>query len=133
MTLVDKATLLREADVVSCHVPLTAETRHLIGRPELEQMKRESILVNVSRGGVVDAEAAYDALKARSILGAAFDVHVSEPPPAGYRLATLDNVVLTPHVAAGTLDAFRAKMRFALANIARVRRGEPPLERVPGT
>lgn len=131
-TLVDKPTLLREADIVSCHVPLTEETRHLIGRPELELMKREAVLVNVSRGGVIDQDAVYEALRSRRILAGAFDVYSPEPLPAGNPLATLDNVVLTPHVAAGTLDAFRAKMRFALANIARVMRGETPLERVAG-
>jgi phosphoglycerate dehydrogenase-like enzyme len=133
VTLVDKPTLLREADIVSCHVPLNEETRHLIGRPEIEQMKREAVLINVSRGGVVDQDAAYDALKSGRLLAGAFDVYAPEPLPPGHPLTTLENVVLTPHVAAGTLDAFRAKMRFSLGNIARYKAGEPPLERVPGT
>jgi hypothetical protein len=71
-----------------------------------------------------------EALRAGRILGGGFDVYSPEPPGADLPLRGLDNVVLTPHVAAGTLDAFRTKMRFALANM---RNGEEPLERVAGT
>lgn len=131
--LVDRARLLREADIVCCHVPLTPETRHLINRETLGLMKPSAYLVNVSRGGVVDQEALVEALRVRRIAGAALDVFSPEPLPPGHPLTTLDNVVLTPHIAAGTLDAFRAKMRFAFANIQRFARGEPPLDRVPGT
>jgi phosphoglycerate dehydrogenase-like enzyme len=133
VTLVDKTTLLREADIVSLHVPLTEETRHMIARPELDVMKPGAILVNVSRGGVIDQEAVYEALRSKRIMGAGLDVYSPEPLPPGHPLTTLDNVVLTPHVAAGTLDAFRTKMRFALGNIARVMRGEEPQERVRST
>lgn len=133
VTLVSKETILREADIVSLHVPLTEETRHLIGRLELERMKPSAVLINVSRGGAIDQDAVYEALKARRILGAGLDVYSPEPLPSGHPLTTLDNVVLTPHVAAGTLDAFRTKVRFALGNIARVMGGREPLERVPGT
>jgi D-3-phosphoglycerate dehydrogenase len=130
VTLVDKQTLLREADIVCCHVPLNDETRHLIGRPELEQMKRSAVLINVSRGGVIDQDAVIEALRTRRIMAGGFDVFSPEPLPAGHPFAALDNVVLTPHVAAGTLDAYRSKMRFALGNIARAMRGEEPLEQV---
>ncbi len=133
VALVTKATLLHEADIVSLHVPLTPETRHLIGKAELGQMKASAVLVNVSRGGVIDQDAVYEALRDRRIMAAALDVYSPEPLPAGHPLTRLDNVVLTPHVAAGTLDAFRTKMRFALGNIARAMSGEEPLERVPGT
>jgi len=133
VTLVSKETVLREADVVSLHVPLTEETRHLIGRPELEQMKPSAVLINVSRGGVIDQHAVCEALKTRRLLGAGLDVYSPEPLPPGDPLRTLENVVLTPHVAAGTLDAFRTKLKFALGNIARVMAGQEPLERVPGT
>lgn len=133
VTLVEKDVLLREADIVSLHIPLTVETRHLIAGPELQRMKREAILVNVSRGGVIDQDAVCEALRERRIMAAALDVYSPEPLPAGHPLTRLDNVVLTPHVAAGTLDAFRAKMRFALGNIARFKGGEKPLERVAGT
>lgn len=133
VTLVERDVLLREADIVSLHIPLTVETRHLIAGPELQRMKREAILVNVSRGGVIDQDAVCEALRERRIMAAALDVYSPEPLPAGHPLTRLDNVVLTPHVAAGTLDAFRAKMRFALGNIARFKGGEEPLERVTGT
>ena len=133
VTLVEKDVLLREADIVSLHIPLTVETRHLIAGPELQRMKREAILVNVSRGGVIDQDAVCEALRERRIMAAALDVYSPEPLPAGHPLTRLDNVVLTPHVAAGILDAFRAKMRFALGNIARFKGGEEPLERVAGT
>jgi D-3-phosphoglycerate dehydrogenase len=132
VTLVDKPTLLQDSDIVSCHVPLTEETRHLIGRPEVDQMKPGAILINVSRGGVIDQGAVGDALRTGRIMGGGFDVYSPEPPGADLPFRTLDNVVLTPHVAAGTLDAFRTKMRFALGNVARYRAGEEPLERVPG-
>jgi phosphoglycerate dehydrogenase-like enzyme len=131
--LVPRERLLRESDVVVCHVPLTAETRHLVNRDFLERMKPTAYLVNISRGDVVDQDALVDALRARRIAGAGLDVFTPEPLSPGHPLTTLDNVVLTPHVGAGTLDAFRTKMRFALGNIRRVVDGEPPLERVPGT
>jgi len=133
VTLVSKEIVLREADIVSLHVPLTEETRHLIGRPELAQMKPSAVLINVSRGGVIDQPAVYEALKDRRIMAAGLDVFSPEPLPAGDPLTTLDNVILTPHIAAGTLDAFRTKLRFALGNIARVMGGEEPLERVLDT
>jgi phosphoglycerate dehydrogenase-like enzyme len=131
--LTDRPRLLRESDVVVCHVPLTAETRGMVDRAFLAQMKPSAYLVNISRGGVVDQDALVEALRARRIAGAGLDVFSPEPLPAGHPLTALDNVVLTPHVGAGTLDAFRTKMRFAFANILRHAEGEPPLERVPGT
>jgi D-3-phosphoglycerate dehydrogenase len=131
--LVGREALFREADIVCLHVPLTAETRHLINRETLGWMKPTAYLVNISRGGVVDQDALVEALRARRIAGAGLDVFSPEPLPPGHPLTTLDNVVLTPHLGAGTLDAFRAKMRFAFENMRRVVRGDPPLERVPGT
>jgi phosphoglycerate dehydrogenase-like enzyme len=133
VTLVTRDELLRESDIVVCHVPLTAETRGMVNRAFLEQMKPSAYLINVSRGGVVDQEALVEALRARRIAGAGLDVFTPEPLTPGHPLTTLDNVVLTPHVAAGTLDAFRTKMRFCMANIRGVADGDLPLERVPGT
>jgi phosphoglycerate dehydrogenase-like enzyme len=131
--LVPRERLLREADVVVCHVPLTAETRHMVDREFLARMKPTAYLINISRGGVVDQDALVEALRARRIAGAGLDVFTPEPLTPGHPLTTLDNVVLTPHVGAGTLDAFRTKMRFAFANILRFARGAEPEERVPGT
>jgi phosphoglycerate dehydrogenase-like enzyme len=105
----------------------------MVDRAFLAQMKTTAYLINISRGGVVDQDALVDALRARRIAGAGLDVFTPEPLAPGDPLTTLDNVVLTPHVGAGTLDAFRTKMRFALGNMQRVVQGDPPLERVPGT
>ncbi len=91
--------LLQEADFVSLHVPLESGTRHLIGAPELRLMKRSAILVNTSRGPVVDEIALVDALKAGELGGAALDVMEEEPIGAEHPLCRLDNVVLTPHSA----------------------------------
>lgn len=93
-------------------------------------MKPETILVNLSRGDIVDQDAVVEALRTRGLLGAGLDVYSAEPVPADHPLRRLDNVVLTPHVGAASLESFRTKTRFSLANIARAIRGEAPLERV---
>jgi hypothetical protein len=91
--------LLQAADIVSLHCPLTDETRHLISATTLRKMKPTAILVNTSRGGVVDTEAILQALRQPWIAGAALDVQEAEPMPAAHPLAGLDNVILTPHAA----------------------------------
>ena len=93
--------LLAEADVVSLHVPLTPETRHLIGAPELGLMRRSAVLVNVSRGPVVDEAALVDALVEGRIAGAALDVYEQEPEVSAGLLG-LENVVLSPHLGSST-------------------------------
>ncbi len=122
--------VLQEADVVTLHVPLTAETRHLIGAAELAQMKRGAYLINTSRGGLVDEAALLSALETGHLAGAALDVFESEPVPAEHPLARLKNVVLTPHISAGTRDALQTKMRALFSNVQRFYRGEPLLNRV---
>jgi phosphoglycerate dehydrogenase-like enzyme len=122
--------VLREADVLSLHAPLTAQTRHMIGAPQLAQMKRGAYLVNASRGGLVDEEALVAALRSGHLAGAALDVFEAEPLPAGHPLIHLDNVVLTPHIAAGTRDALSTKMRALFANVQRFYNGEPLRNRV---
>ena len=99
--------LLATADIVSLHVPLTQETRHLIGRPELERMKPTAYLVNTSRGAVVDEEALAEALIDGRIAGAALDVFEREPE-IGERLLGMENVVLVPHLASATHEAREA-------------------------
>jgi len=96
--LVDLDTLLKESDFLSIHAPLNDKTRHLIGKDQLELMKREAILVNTSRGGVVDTAALCDALKRGVIRGAGLDVHEQEPLPANSPLLELDTVVLSDHI-----------------------------------
>jgi phosphoglycerate dehydrogenase-like enzyme len=122
--------LLRRSDVVTLHVPLTASTRHLIGARELAVMKAGAYLVNTSRGGLVDEAALIEALAAGRLAGAALDVFETEPLPAGHALGRLPNVVLTPHIAAGTRDALATKMRAVFANLDRFFRGEPLANRV---
>lgn len=122
--------VLQEADVVTLHVPLTAETLHLIGAAELAQMKRGAYLINTSRGGLVDEAALTQALESGHLAAAALDVFETEPMPVGHPLSRLRNVVLTPHIAAGTRDALQAKMRALFANVQRFYRGEPLMNRV---
>ena len=99
--------LLAEADVVSLHVPLTPETRHLIAAPELELMRPSAVLVNVSRGPVVDEAALVDALVEGRIAGAALDVYEREPEVSA-GLLELENVVLVPHLGSATQETREA-------------------------
>ena len=109
----DLEPLLAEADAVSLHVPLTEATRHLIGAPELRAMKRDAVLVNTSRGSVVDEAALVAALEAGELAGAALDVFEDEPEvhPA---CVGRDDVVLTPHVASATVEAREAMGRLVV-------------------
>ena len=99
--------LLETADVVSLHCPLTPETRHLIGAPELARMRRDAYLVNTTRGPVVDEAALAAALAAGEIAGAALDVYEREPE-VHPGLIGLENVVLAPHLGSATTEARRA-------------------------
>jgi len=122
---VDKHTLLRESDVVTLHLPLFPETRHYIGAADVALMKKTAILVNASRGPVVDEKALVRALKAGRIAGAGLDVYENEPALAA-GLAQLPNVVLTPHVGSGT-HATRLKMsNMAVTNCIVGLTGERP-------
>lgn len=96
--------LLKKSDIISIHVPLLDSTRGLIGSKQLAMMKKSSIVINISRGGIIDEKALYAALKGGKILGAALDVFEKEPP-AGSPLLTLDNTVFTCHLGAQTFDA----------------------------
>ena len=122
--------VLQEADIVTLHVPLTAETRHMIGAPEIAQMKRGAYLINTARGGLIDEAALEGALKSGHLAAAALDVFENEPVPAGHPLSRLHNVVLTPHISAGTRDALQTKMRALFLNVQRFFRGEPMQNRV---
>lgn len=117
--------ILAQADVVSLHCPLTPETTNLIGREAFAKMKKTAVLINVARGGVVDESALVTALRDREIAGAAMDVYAIEPLPADSELLTLDNLVVTPHLAAMAADNFAPTVSRMFANIAHVSRGEP--------
>jgi phosphoglycerate dehydrogenase-like enzyme len=123
--------LIRTSDVVSLHVPLNASTRHLIGAGELALMKPNAILVNTSRGPVIDEPALIRVLSEGRIFGAGLDVFDREPPPADNPLLKLDNVVLTAHFAGPTWDNHVARFRNAFDNVQRIARGEAPLWVVP--
>ncbi len=117
--------LLEHADIVSLHCPLTAATRGLIGRAQLESMKRTAILVNVSRGGVVVEPELIWALENGVIRGAATDVFEVEPVAADNPLLHMDNVVATPHCGAVAADNFDRNVTRMFHNIQCVARGEP--------
>jgi phosphoglycerate dehydrogenase-like enzyme len=123
--------LLRRADIVSLHVPLTNATRNMIAARELALMKSSAILINTCRGPVVDEAALHAALSSGRIAGAGLDVMVEEPPAANHPLFGLDNVVFTPHMAGPTWDNWAKAFRNAFDNVERVARGERPLWIVP--
>ena len=122
---VDLETLLQESDFVSLHVPLTDETHHLIGMQALALMKPTAILINTSRGGVVDLKALYEALNLGQILAAGLDVTEPEPIPLDDPLLTLDNCLIVPHIASASV-ATRTKMaEMAVDNIIAGLSGRP--------
>ena len=118
--------LLERAQVASLHTPLTDVTRHLIGAAQLARMRPDAILVNTSRGGVVDVDALVEALRTGSILGAAIDVHETEPLPVGHPLTQFDSVVLTPHLAWYTEESYDELKRRTIGNVLEVCAGRPP-------
>jgi len=120
------AELLDRSQVVSLHTPLTDLTRKMIGADQLALMRPDAILVNTSRGGVVDGVALVDALRTGSIRGAAIDVHESEPLSAGDPLTTFDSVVLTPHLAWYTEESYDELKRRTVANVVDVCAGRAP-------
>lgn len=118
--------VLEESDFVSLHVPLTPETRNLIGEKELGLMKKGACLINCSRGGVVDETALAEALEKGSITGAALDVYEQEPPPPDNPLFGLEGFIGSPHKAGLTVSGVR-KMSFeAVTQMLKVLRGEKP-------
>lgn len=118
--------LLAEADFVTFHCPLTAETKGMVGEKELALMKRSAYLINAARGGIVNEEALYCALKAKQIAGAALDVVENEPPTNDYPLFQLDNVIFTPHLGALTLEASNRGEWGAAEEVIRVLEGSKP-------
>jgi glyoxylate reductase len=122
---VDKPTLLAHSDFLTLHLPLLPETKHYIGAAELRQMKKTAVLINASRGPVVDEAALVEALREKIIWGAGLDVFEDEPAIAP-GLAALDNVVIVPHIASATTET-RLKMgEIAVRNIINVLEGRAP-------
>lgn len=124
--LVDLETLFRESDIVSIHVPLNDETRHMIGEKLLRLMKPTAIFVSSARGPIVDEKALIKVLQEKRISGACLDVYEVEPLPKESPLRTLDNVSLVPHI--GSTPGIMVEMReTAVWNVLRVASGESPL------
>jgi D-3-phosphoglycerate dehydrogenase len=124
-TAVNKPALFREADVVTLHTDMRPGNEHLVGAPLLSLMKPTAILINASRGEVLDAVALAAAIREKRIAGAAIDVFEPEPPPADYPLLGFDNVLLTPHMAARTHTAVE-NMSWVVRDVADVLSGRPP-------
>jgi glyoxylate reductase len=124
-TFVDKATLLRESDFLSLHLPLLPDTHHYIGAKELASMKPTAVLINAARGPLIDEQALVAALRNKVIWGAGLDVFEEEPDIAA-GLAELDNVVIVPHIASATIQTRLAMGKIATDNVISVLKGEPP-------
>ncbi len=122
--------LWEQADIVSLHVPLTPQTRHIVDERSLGRMKPTAFLVNCSRGQLVDNEALARALSGNVIAGAALDVFEEEPLPSGHPLRRCQNLLMTPHAAYYSDEAFLALQRQAAEEVARGLRGEPLRSRV---
>ncbi len=125
--LVDFETILRESDIITLHVPLTAETRNMIGAAELKKMRRNAILINTARGGLVDEAALAAALRDGEIAGAGFDVLTEEPPRNGNVLLdpTIPNLIVTPHVAWASEQAMQILADQLIDNIEAFVAGKP--------
>ncbi|WP_258361202.1 phosphoglycerate dehydrogenase, partial [Moorella sulfitireducens (nom. illeg.)] len=127
--LVSLETVLQNADFVTVHLPLTGETRHLLGREELKLLKPGARVLNVARGGIIDEAALYEALKTGHLAGAALDVFEEEPLKAS-PLLELENVIVTPHLGASTEEAQVAVAVEVAHDVVRCLKGEPVLNAV---
>jgi D-3-phosphoglycerate dehydrogenase / 2-oxoglutarate reductase len=126
VTRVDFETVLREADIISVHTPLTSETRHMFNETTFRKMKRTAYFINTGRGPVHDQKALYRALKEGWIAGAGLDVQEQEPIDPNDPILKLDNIVFTPHYASYTEEAYQELRVKTAENAAAVLRGEWP-------
>jgi phosphoglycerate dehydrogenase-like enzyme len=124
-TPIDKPTLFRTADVLSIHIDMRPGNELLVGRQQIAMMKPTAILINTSRGEVLDPHALSDAIRAKRLAGAAIDVFDPEPPKNDFPLLGLDNVLLTPHMAARTYTAIE-NMSWVVRDIVAVLNGQKP-------
>jgi phosphoglycerate dehydrogenase-like enzyme len=124
-TCVDKDTLYRESDVLSIHVTMIPGNENLVGEKQLAMLKPGAIVINTSRGEVLDVNALAVALRSGKVAGAALDVFDPEPPAPGFPLLGFDNVILTPHLAARTYTALE-NMSWVVRDIVNVLEGKPP-------
>ncbi len=117
--------LLSRSDFVTLHPPMSDETRHLIGTRELGLMKSRAVLVNIARGGVVDHDALYEAMRVGKITAVALDVTEPEPIPADHPLLTLDNVLVVPHLGSATVQTRTKMVQMARDNLLAGLNGRP--------
>jgi len=118
--------LFRTSDILTCHTPLTKSTRHIVNSRTLSMMKSSAVLINTSRGPVVDELALIEALSSGTIAAAGLDVFEKEPLDPDNPLLRMDNVVVTPHMAGTTWDTWARRAKFGFENMKRVSGGEPP-------
>lgn len=118
--------VLKSSDIVSLHIPYLPETKGLIGARELQMMKPNAVLINVSRGGIVEEKALSEALTNEVIAGAGVDVWESEPVDRDNPLLKLENVIASPHIGAGTRDTLKRVLKMAFNNIEKVESGKGP-------
>lgn len=130
VTYASLSELLQRADFVTLNVPLTPETRGMIGAEELAQMKPTAILVNLARGGVVQHDALADALENETIWAAALDVTEPEPLPRNHRLLSLDNLIIAPHLGSATVRTRTGMVKRTVDNLLAGLRDEPLLSRI---
>jgi glycerate dehydrogenase len=125
--LVDFETLLKECDVITLHMPLTPDTKNMIGAAEMKKMKPTAILINTARGGLVDEAALAEALKNGTIAGAGFDVLTKEPPKDGNILLdpSIPNLIVTPHVAWASVEAMQILADQLIDNVEAFVAGKP--------
>lgn len=128
--LVDLDTLLREADVITIHSPLTPETRNMFNREAFGKMKSNAVLINTSRGPLINEKDLYQALKDKVIAAAAVDVTVAEPIEEDNPLLSLENYIVTPHAAFFTQDSYIELRQRAAGEVVRVLSGQEPENRV---
>jgi phosphoglycerate dehydrogenase-like enzyme len=124
-TVVDKPMLLREADIVSLHVDMRRGNQNMISTEQLAMMKQDAVLINTSRGEVLDATALAATIRSGKLTGAALDVYWPEPPAPDFPLLGLPNVLLTPHLAARTFTAME-NMSWVVRDVMEVIEGRPP-------
>jgi len=125
LTYVDFGTLLESSDILSLHLPLTEGTKLIIGAKELACMKKGAILVNTSRGGLVDEAGLVTALREGRLMAAALDSFSEEPYPAGGPLHGVENLIMTPHIGGTVVDLTLPMVRKVAENVLRVYRGQP--------
>ena len=126
VTYVSLDELFSTSDIISCHTPLTNDTKHIVNANTLSLMKPTAILINTSRGPVVDEEALISALQSGVIAAAGLDVFEKEPVSPDNPLLKMDNVVATPHMAGTTWDTWARRANFGFENMERIRNGEAP-------